>query len=186
MKKVIVTLAIAMMLASCEKSLPKTGAVQEDPKTIAFNLAKEKSYPAIKAHIDTFNKENNATLDSLIIVSVDTATEKMGFLNLCLNKKNDINNISKAIQLQEKLVEATKPFGPAMSKVEIQTLKILKLKLEIETANYEELLEKAAQKDSTNFSLYKLKTQAIRTTPRGKDTLNNYFFVDSLYQLKKF
>lgn len=186
MKKVIVILAIATMFASCEKSLPKTGAVQEDAKTIAFNLAKEKSYAAIKTSMDSLNKKNNFTLDTLIIESVDSATEKMAFLNICQTQKNILDIISKDILNQEKLVEATKPFGPSMSKVEIQRLKILKLKLEIETANYEELLEKAAQKDSTNFSLYKLKTQAIRTTSRGKDTLNNYFFVDSLFQLKKF
>lgn len=189
MKKTLAyTLLISAAFAAC-KPTPKTNAEDEAKKAEEQRKEMEANcYSAVKTHLLKLDaRDSAATIDTIIVVAIDTATEKMARENFCHLNKVVKDATDYYVEQQEKVVEASKAIHMSLAEPEIKRLEIAKQKQKIEDEKYSLCLEELEKADDTNYKYYQVTVDVLSTNKKGgKDTTHSKQYVTKDFDMKLF
>lgn len=180
-------LLLVIAFTSCKESTSQNNTTNSEEEA---KKAKEqrkqfeaKCYTIVKERLlKTTYSDSLNTLDSLAIVAIDTASEKMARANYC----NLLLNTKKAtdyyVEKQADVVTSAAKVSPILAEPEKKQLEIAKMKQEIANANYEECLKAQETADSLDYKFYQVTVSEIKTFRKGKiertDTTQSKFYID--------
>ncbi len=187
-KTVVYTLSLIILLAvACKPSTPKTNPEEEAKKAAEERQKIETAcYTAIEAHFKTTTLGATSTLDTLIIESIDSATEKMAAENYCMLTLNVKNAVDNYVEKQQKVVDAAKKVSPILAEPEQNTLNQALEKQSRTNKEYEDCQEKLKTTDDSQYNYYKVITQVLHTQEGKTDTLKSNYFIDKEFKVKTF
>jgi hypothetical protein len=183
----IYSLTLLVLVAMACKQSPKTDDKSADEKAAAEKEAiTNRCIDSVKARIALYNQVKGYTLDSFAVVSIDSATEKMAQQHDCNLLEKEKLAYDRYVELQKNTVEAAKKVHPSLGAQEQTTLKIAEGKQEVATEKWLQCKEAANTQDSVHYTYTRITTMCIRTTPKGKDTVTNPYFVGKDFNVKPF
>lgn len=186
MKKTVL-LAFAVIGIAVVGCKPTT---KSDTKTSEqTNTTKEiedKCIAAVKAHITKMSEATGTSLDTLSLVKLDSATEKMAMLNFCRLTEYYKQTVDHFVKMQENVVEVSRAVTPMLAEEEMVRLNDAKAKQKAAEAELAKCLAEANAADSVNFVYYRVTTFGTRTSPHGKDTLTGPYFINKDFTIKLF
>ncbi len=174
---------IGMAIVGCKPS------AKTDTPTTEPNLTKEiedKCMAAVKAHVIKMSDATGTTLDTLALVKLDSATEKMARQNYCRLLENLKKATDHFVEMQKITVEAARKVHPSMAAAELARLKDAEDKQKEADEELKKCLTDANTADSVSYVYYRVATFGTRTSPHGKDTLFGPYFINKDFTIKLF
>ena len=187
MKNTIALLLLITLAFTACKDNPKNNADDEAKKAQQAEEQRKaieaKCFSLVKAQLlKTTYSDTTLNLDTLLVNTIDSATEKMAQTNYCALLLNVKEATDYYVEQQGNLVKSAEKVSPMLAEPEKVRLQQAIIKQEVANANYEECLTKQANADSINYKYYQVTVDAIATRTKGKrsntDTTQSKFYID--------
>jgi len=176
---------LAVAVVSCKNKTAQPGESEAEKAEKARKETEAKAYDAVKAHILAGSlSDTPVQIDTIIAVSMDTATERTGWLHSCSLIENLKNANAKYIKSLEQSIAVEKEIHISLAQTDIERLKNAQLEQKITEAALEVCQEKAKNADDTKYIYYKVQANTIKT--KGKDTVKGTYFLDKDFKVKQF
>lgn len=186
----IVLLAFAVIGIAVIGCKPSTSNTYTNTNTNApVHTTKEiedKCMAAVKAHLTKMSEATGASLDTISLVKLDSATEKMGRQNYCRILEEFKTIQDQFVEMQKITVEAARKVHPSMAAAELARLNDAQEKQKEADAELKKYMADANTVDSVNYVYYRVTTFGTRTSPHGKDTLTGPYFINKDFTIKLF
>lgn len=189
MKKTVLlafaVIGIAVVGCKPTTSNTYTNTNTNDPANTTKEI-EDKCMAAVKEHLTKMSEATGASLDTISLVKLDSATEKMGRQNYCRILEEFKTIQDQFVEMQKITVEAARKVHPSMAAAELARLNDAQEKQKEADAELQKCLADVNTVDSVNYVYYRVTTFGTRTSPHGKDTLTGPYFINKDFTIKLF